>query len=204
MTSPEIEPAPFLGVVFDLDGVVRHYDRRHEADIERRFGMPPGSLLHLAFGGELGRAFMQGAFDHQEFARRLAPLLGSTEAADEFVSMRAEVDPAAVALVRAVQALVPTALLTNGSVRTRQELDDAGLHDAFHHVVNSAETGIPKPAPGAFHAVLEVLGTPVGRTAFIDDHLPNVDGAAAVGMVAHHYSDLNELREFLATGGLRV
>ena len=32
-------------VIFDLDGVIRHYDRNHERDIEVRFGLAPGTLL---------------------------------------------------------------------------------------------------------------------------------------------------------------
>jgi len=189
-------------VIFDLDGVVRHYDRVHERSIESRFGLEAGSLLRIGFGGDLGRSFMCGEIDHGQFARSLGELLESPGAAAEFVAMRAEVDPAAVALVRSLQARLPVALLTNGSLRTRHELAEAGLGDAFDHVFNSAETGAPKPHPQAYLNVLEVLGTPPQLTGFIDDHLPNVEGAEAVGIVGHHYRGLGDLMKFLGGHGL--
>ena len=191
-------------VVFDLDGVIRHYDRAHERDIEQRFGLIPGSLVATAFGGSLGHDFMCGRIDHARFADQLGSLLRSAEAAAEFVEMRAEVDHEAVAVVRALQAMMPVALLTNGSTRTQLELAEAGLHDAFHHVFNSAETGVPKPDPRAYLNVVEALGSPVGRTAFVDDFPHNVEGAIAVGMVGHHYRGLDGLMAFLADHGVEM
>ncbi|MFN8050012.1 MAG: HAD-IA family hydrolase [Acidimicrobiales bacterium] len=204
MVRPHSDPPRLDAVVFDLDGVVRHYDREHERDIELRHGLERGSLLHHAFGGELGQSFMRGEFDHDEFARRLASPLGSVAAAEEFVSMRAVVDDEAVALVRRLQERMPVALLTNGSVRTREELSDAGLHDAFDHVFNSAETGVPKPLAQAYLNVVEALGVPAARTAFIDDHDPNVAGAVDAGLVGHLYVGLDEVRRFLAGHGVPV
>lgn len=189
-------------VVFDLDGVIRHYDRVHEREIEKRFGLVPGSLVTTAFGGRLGHDFMCGRIDHSGFAEQLGPLIGSAEAAAEFVEMRAEVDHEAVSVVRALQAMMPVALLTNGSTRTHLELDEAGLHDAFQHVFNSADTGFPKPDPRAYLNVIEALGSPVGRTAFVDDFPRNVDGALAVGMVGHHYRGLDGLVTFLSDHGV--
>jgi putative hydrolase of the HAD superfamily len=183
-------------VIFDLDGVIRHYDRTHERDIEARYGLAPGSLLATAFGGETGHDFMCGRIDHDEFERRLSGPLGAGAAA-EFVAMRAVVDPEAVALVRHLQVRMPVALLTNGSTRTRSELAEAGLSDAFHQVFNSAETGVPKPHVQAYLNVVEALGQHPSATAFVDDHPPNVDGAVAAGLVGHHFVGLAELRVFL-------
>lgn len=187
-------------VIFDLDGVIRHYDRAHEARIERRHGLAPGTLVSSAFGADAGREFMCGRLDHEEFAVAIGDIVGAA-AAGELVAMRAVVDHEAVRLVRDLQARVPVALLTNGSVRTDRELEEAGLHDAFHHVVNSAVTGIPKPEPGAYLHALAALGTDPAATAFVDDHEPNVAGAAAVGLVGHLYTGLGPLRRFLADHG---
>jgi glucose-1-phosphatase len=194
--------AALTAVIFDLDGVIRHYDRAHEREIERRHRLEAGSLLRVAFGGTLGRSFMCGELDHDAFGAALGEQLGNPEAAAEFVAMRAEVDPDAVALVRALQSLMPVALLTNGSLRTRDELADAGLHDAFDHVFNSAETGVPKPEGRAHLNVVEALGRPAASTAFIDDHQPNVDGAMAAGLVGHRYEGLYEVRSFLGAHGI--
>lgn len=182
--------------------MIRHYDRVVERAIEARHGLPLGSMLPIAFGGETGMAFMLGEIDHNEFEARLAVELASTGAARELVAMRAEVDHRAVDLVRTLRLDVPVALLTNGSVRTRVELEEAGIHDAFDHVFNSAETRSPKPQAQAYLNVIEALDATPHRTAFVDDHEPNVIGAARVGLVAHHYVDFSELHQFLAGHGL--
>lgn len=197
------DPAPLLdAVVFDLDGVIRHYDRVHEREIEQRHGLTPGSLLPTAFTSSAGHEFVCGRLDHDGFAMALAVLLDNEAAAVEFLAMRATVDHEAVALVRSVQAVVPVALLTNGSLRTRLELEEAGLHDAFDHVLNSAETGVPKPDPRAFLNAVEVLGSSAPRTAFVDDLAANVEGAVAVGLVGHLFVGLGDLRSFLGGHGL--
>ena len=195
-------PSGLEAIVFDLDGVIRHYDRAHEREIEQRWGLATGSLISTAFGGELGHSFMVGQIDHRGFELGLAELLGSDGAAAEFVAMRAEVDHEAVEIVRHAQGLLPVALLTNGSVRTREELDESGLHDAFDHIFNSAETGVPKPHARAYLNVLDVLGAPPAATAFVDDHEPNIVGAEQVGMRGHLYVGIEELRGFLRGNGI--
>lgn len=189
-------------MVFDLDGVVRHYDRAHERDIEVRHGLEAGTLLVTAFGGAIGRDFVCGRLDHVGFAAALAELIDCESAANEFVAMRAAIDHEAVALVRSVQELVPVALLTNGSLRTRQELAESGLHDVFDHVINSAETGIPKPESGSYLYAVEVLGATPAATAFVDDLEANVVGAVGVGLVGHHFVGLDPLRGFLRRHGV--
>lgn len=191
-------------VIFDLDGVVRHYDPAVARRIEKRHLLPAGSLVGTAFGGALGNSFVCGELDHYEFATLVGDLIGSRPAAFEFLAARAEVDLEAVALVRWLQKLMPVVLLTNGSLRTRTELAAAGLQDVFNHVFNSAETGVPKPQPGAYLNVIETIGIAAESTLFVDDHLPNVAGAREVGLIGHHFQGLIELRAFLAAQGVTV
>lgn len=189
-------------VIFDLDGVLRHYDRAYERRIEQRHGLAEGALFSSSFGSHLGRMFMRGELDHDQFAAGIAALVGSIEAATEFVATRATVDRDAVALVRRVRQRVPVALLTNGSLRTRIELDESGLGDAFDHIFNSAETGVTKPEAGAYLNVIAALGVKPSAAAFVDDHPPNVAGAVEVGMIGHHYTGLAGLQGFLRVHGL--
>ncbi|MEZ5321467.1 MAG: HAD family phosphatase [Microthrixaceae bacterium] len=191
-------------VIFDLDGVIRHYDRRQELAIERRHDLPAGSILTTAFGGPLGDAFQRGRIDRVEFTASLGEALGNTAAAREFMALRAEVDPGAVAVVAALQERVPVALLTNGSVHTRDELVEQGLDGVFEHVVNSAELGAKKPEPAAYRAALDLLGVEATRALFIDDHEPNVVGAREVGLRAHLYLGLASLTDELVGLGLRA
>jgi epoxide hydrolase-like predicted phosphatase len=58
------------------------------------------------------------------------------------------------------------------------------LRDAFSVVVDAAEEGMRKPAPGIYLRCAERLGLAPGRIVFIDDLTVNVEGARAVGMQA--------------------
>ena len=186
----------FDAYIFDLDGVVRHFDRMEEAAIERRHGLAPGSMIHAAFGSELGNEFICGRIDHPEFEARLATVIGPGAAA-ELLAMRPEVDHEVVSLIEALRADAPVALLTNGSTRTAHELAAAGLSAAFDMVVNSATLGIAKPAVEIYRHATGRLGVPPERTLFVDDRPLNIDGARTAGLVAHHFVGLDELRRFL-------
>ena len=177
----------FDAYIFDLDGVVRHFDRMEEAAIERRHGLAPGSMIHAAFGSELGNEFICG---------RLATVIGPGAAA-ELLAMRPEVDHEVVSLIEALRADAPVALLTNGSTRTAHELAAAGLAAVFDLVLNSATLGIAKPAVEIYRHATGRLGVPPERTLFVDDRPLNIDGARTAGLVAHHFVGLDELRRFL-------
>lgn len=195
--DPQAPAGRVEAVVFDLDGVIRHYDRVAQRRVEQRHDLAEGALFNAAFGGPLGRRFVRGELDHDEFALAIGDVVGSVTAATEFLALRADVDHAVVALISEVRSNVPVALLTNGSRRTRIELAETGLADAFDHVFNSAETGIPKPEPGAYLNVVAALGLSASAAAFVDDHPGNVAAAVELGMVGHHYLGIEQLRSFL-------
>jgi putative hydrolase of the HAD superfamily len=54
-------------------------------------------------------------------------------------------------------------------------------------VVDASDTGILKPDPLAYRLALDRLGLPVHAVVFVDDQLPNVEGARRVGLMAVHF-----------------
>ncbi len=56
-------------------------------------------------------------------------------------------------------------------------------------VVVSAEEGVTKPDPRIFQIACERAGMRPGELLFVDDHLPNVEAAAALGFHVLHYAD---------------
>ena len=76
-----------------------------------------------------------------------------------------------------------TALLTNNIPPLMARLRASGrLAAHFDVVIASCEFGACKPAPTIFRACLEALGVDAKDTLFVDDHPPNVAGAAVLGM----------------------
>lgn len=74
----------------------------------------------------------------------------------------------------------------------------APIFNLFDDIVVSGEEKLMKPDPAIYALALARFGLMPGEGFFIDDSLPNVEGARANGFVAHHFSDAKTLRTELA------
>jgi 2-haloacid dehalogenase len=104
-----------------------------------------------------------------------------------------------------------------GVVDILNELDAAGVplfaitnfHDAFfaafrasrpdvfgkfRDIVVSGEERMMKPDSAIYHLALDRFGLAAADAAFVDDSLPNVAGANAVGIHGLHFTDADSLR----------
>lgn len=103
-----------------------------------------------------------------------------------FSGMR--VESSMIDVVRTVRAAgVRTGLLSN-SWGLDYERD--GWDALFDAVVISGEVGLRKPEPAIYALASERLGLPCEQIVFIDDLRPNVQAAAAAGMVGVQHVDL--------------
>lgn len=66
----------------------------------------------------------------------------------------------------------------------------------------SYEMGELKPHASFYIKALEILGTPVEKTLFIDDRPENIAGAKEVGMQTYHFDNADSLRVLMQTYGL--
>jgi putative hydrolase of the HAD superfamily len=197
-------------LIVDLDGVIRHW-HGHELDaLARSAGLEPEELAGIAFERELLSAAMSGGVTFEEWAdeigRRSAALYGAD--ADTLTTGWAAlgwtVDLEVVALLREVRAAgrAKLALFSNASTRLEQDLESCGLHVEFDVVFNSARLKLAKPDVEAFRTVARLLEVPVERCLFVDDTLPNVDGARDAGMQSEPFTSVAELRSVLERAGL--
>jgi putative hydrolase of the HAD superfamily len=74
--------------------------------------------------------------------------------------------------------------------------------DKFSGVVVSAELGILKPSAEIYRNLLQQYKLTPAETLFIDDHLPNVEGAKQVGMHALQFTNAKECEKTLIKEGL--
>lgn len=61
-------------------------------------------------------------------------------------------------------------------------------------MVVSYQIKMLKPDPAIFHKAADILGIDPGQTLFIDDSLPNVEGAKKAGMEAYHFTSPADLK----------
>ena len=74
----------------------------------------------------------------------------------------------------------------------------------FEAVVVSAEVGMMKPHPEIFQHVLQHYRLHANETVFIDDHLPNIEAASALGMHTIHFVDAEDTAQQLQSYGLKI
>jgi HAD superfamily hydrolase (TIGR01509 family) len=185
-------------VVFDLDGVVRHWDNTINSSIEDRHGLPRGAILDTAFDVELGPAAVTGALDYETWAARIAERLDSPAAVAEWGQFRGHLDPDMLALVDAVRAGgCRVALLSNATTRLEADLEVLGIANRFDHIFNTARLGVAKPDHEVYRRVVDQLGVPPERIVFTDDTPDWAHAATEVGLVGIPFTGVHALREEL-------
>jgi len=192
-------------LIVDLDGVIRHWHNDEFVALAESVGLSNEELADIAFEPELLAAGMTGAVVFEDWAdeigRRAGALYGCDPAAVTagFTALGWTIDQEVVELIREVRAAgrVQVALFSNASTRLEADLESCALDGEFDVVFNSARLGLAKPDAEAFRMVASLLGVPVERCLFVDDTLPNVDGARDAGLQAEPFTTVTELRALL-------
>ncbi|WP_223624027.1 HAD family hydrolase [Microbacterium sp. EST19A] len=197
--------APIHAVLFDLDGVVRHFDAGYTADIEVEYGLTPGSVLEAAFEPRLLEQVTTGKISRGAWVDRVGATLGSTTAAEEWGRQPSTVDTEVLAIVDALRAAgIRTAILTNGTDTIPAEAAELGLIERFEAIFNSAEIGWAKPDERAFQHVLDALGLEASEVFFTDDSAGTLAGAEALGMPTHHFTSADGFLGALRAVGVAI
>lgn len=97
-------------------------------------------------------------------------------------------------LARAKAAGFRTGLLSNS---WGLDYNRAGWDQLFDAVVISGEVGLRKPEPEIYRLTADRLGLTPAECVFVDDIRSNITGAAAVGMIGVHHTDLSTTVEEL-------
>lgn len=189
-------------LVLDFGGVISRTMFETHDITERALGLAPGTL---AWRGPFDPAddapwqeMQAGRISERDYwllrTREVGRLVGEDwTRMDTFVrrARGAEPDavirPEAVAAVAAAQAAgCKLAVLSNEldlfyGTDFRRRLP---LLARFDLIVDATHTGVLKPDPWAYAAVVEALGVPAADCVFVDDQPRNVEGARRAGMQA--------------------
>jgi putative hydrolase of the HAD superfamily len=190
-------------VVFDLDGVIRHFDPQFVADVERRHALEQGAIMAAMFAEPGVTDVTTGRITREAWVAGVGEVIGAPGAAAEWGDQVPHVDPGMLALADELRARGRTvAVLTNGTDRIPAEVADQGIACRVDHVFNSAEIGHAKPDRRVFEHVLDVLGLTGPDVFFTDDSPAKLAGAVDVGMHTHAFVGRDELRQELVRLGV--
>ncbi|MFT4029190.1 MAG: HAD family phosphatase [Protaetiibacter sp.] len=108
------------------------------------------------------------------------------------------VEPGTVRLIEELHAGgTRLALLSNAGFDFGDPLRNAPVATLFERVFVSAELGMLKPEPEIYRHVASELGIEPNLMVFIDNKAVNVDGATAIGVTGHVFTEVARLRQFL-------
>lgn len=175
-------------MLFDLDGVLRHFDPSTAGRVEDLHGLDRGSIEAAAFAPGLLHAVTVGEITNREWVAAIGARIGSAAAAAVWRDQPFVVDTDILAVARDLRdAGLRVSILSNATDGLCAELAGTAVLDVVEQVFNSSELRIAKPAPDAFLAVTEALEVHPTAVVFVDDRVANVEAANALGMVGHHH-----------------
>jgi putative hydrolase of the HAD superfamily len=183
--------SPYTHYLFDLGQVLFRINR--SSPFEHWAAMTRTSAAELQRRFEDNPAlpdFERGKISNLAFYERLCEHLGVRLTFEQFRtgwnSVYSDVIPETVSRLKKLKGKATCVAFTNTNAvhceiwpyRYREELA------LFDRIFISSEIGLRKPDAEAFRFVLSSLGCEASNAVFIDDHLPNVEGARAVGIHA--------------------
>lgn len=180
---------PIDVVVFDMDGVIRHWLPEFIEAEEERLGLPTGVISAAAFADPGFHDVTVGRISAEKWADEIGETVAAAhdgvtaeEVSAVWLGSNWRVDDAVVELVRALQSAgTTTALFSNASSKLEADMEAMGVTTLFSVVANSSRIALAKPDVAAFEHVASMLGVAPDRLLFIDDRPENVAGAVEAG-----------------------
>jgi putative hydrolase of the HAD superfamily len=205
MTGRRTSASP-EGILVDVEGVLRVWDLAEVAEIERRYGVPVGSLEAVARAPErLGPALLGHVPDEQwrtSVAAALVPVAGDVsraiDLAADWGARLGRVDEAAAALIAQLRAELPVGFVANATTRFELDLVLLGLADAADAIVSSARAGVAQPDAAIYQLAAGMLGVAPEGCLYVSCEAAHVAGAERVGMRGHAYHGVAALRALLS------
>jgi 2-haloacid dehalogenase len=196
-------------VVFDVGNVLYGWDPdaflvRQVADDETRLRLIEEVDIygwHETLDG--GRPYAEAAAELSEKFPEYAALIAAWS--DRFGETISGPVPDMHALVAELDERgVPLFAITNFSADFWPpfQAQEQAFFSRFRDIVVSGEVKLLKPDPAIYYLALDRFGLKPAEALFVDDREINVEGALAVGMQAHLFTDAADLRARLAAEGL--
>ncbi|MFG2434593.1 HAD-IA family hydrolase [Streptomyces sp. NPDC048508] len=177
------------GVLFDLNGLFRHWCNTGARQSEELAGLLPGTIARYAYDHPSYRLARVGVLTDQQWADDVTERLVNDHgnhirgALAPWRRDRGEVDLAMCAILDRLRAQMPVGVLSNSTDALHDDLKFHGI--AFDHVMPSADLGVDKPSPLAYQLAAQRMGIGPTELAYFDDEPTFVQSAQAVGLNAH-------------------
>jgi putative hydrolase of the HAD superfamily len=189
-------------ILCDVGDVLILWDKEIPATIERRHGLPDGSLLFETLKSRAGRLATTGRITHEEWLREVTRYL-PCQAVLEWLAYHGDLNNDLISLLAmAREAGVGIHLLTNATSRLWDDLAYHGIRDFADRVYCSASIGLAKPDMRLYREVVKQVAVTPDRILYIEDTPSWAEAGRQIGMISHTYSGIPPLKLELAGLGL--
>lgn len=196
-------------VMFDFDGVLRHFQRERVGPIEEAAGLPVGSIRSAAFAGDLLSQAVTGVITDERWRELVTQRLqAENPESDAAVAVRewsagiGVIDAGMLAIIRACRVKTSVVLLSNATSRLPEDIRALNVDGEFDLIVNSSVVGAAKPDRRIFDHAIAEMKTLAGRTIFIDDTSEHVASAISIGITAFVHDSNESTRSRLVALGV--
>jgi putative hydrolase of the HAD superfamily len=201
---------PEIAALFwDIGGVIltNGWDTDSRDEAARRFGLDRADFERRHEGAfpdfEVGRITLDAYLDRAIFFQPRPFTLDDFKAF--MFSRSSENAPARAVLdeVTAAGGCLLAALNNEGREINAYRIERFHLERNFTVFLSSCYLGLRKPEESIYRRALEITHRAPEESVFIDDRLPNVEGARRVGMNVIHFQNAAQLRGELARCGVQ-
>ncbi len=181
---------PTPSILCDIGNVIVSFDFRIASSrLAARSDCPEDALFDRLH--HLKLPFEDGQIDDQTFITQAIEAIGFKDSAAEFIQIWCDIFAPNLALTRTLEQLAsshPLFLLSNTSGLHKDFLfAQFPVFNLFRGGVYSYSAKASKPGPEIFQIAIEQLDLDPAQTFYIDDLLPNIETAARLGFITHHY-----------------
>ncbi len=174
-------------VIFDLAGVVLFPIRgTFNSLLAERLQVPEEDVQRVMSSQTNDRWDMNEISNEEFYTYMLTELdqpLEKKTVIRKFVIDDFFVDQEMLTLVQELRKSYTTALLTNFPAHVHDFMQRSWhMHDAFDHIIVSADVGLVKPDARIYQLTLERVGCLAHEAVFIDDRKANTDAAQELGI----------------------
>lgn len=177
-------------MLIDLGGVLLEIDIKSTLDKYRALRAPDADQLDYGKEGQdiWFSRLDRGEVSISEFAQGLKGSFQLQATEEEIIKIWADllkpVFPGRIAAIRELSKKYNLALLSNTSEYHFGLYGEecAPMFEQMDHVFTSFEMGLSKPDADIYEEALRRSGWKAEETLFLDDSLPNIEGAQAVGI----------------------
>jgi HAD superfamily hydrolase (TIGR01509 family) len=189
----------FRAVFFDVGGVLKTTSVSSLEPWERRFGWTKGGLEEAIYYDPACQRAMIGQGPTADIWPSVRGRFDVDD--EEFEALKADYVQAMRSLswdremldfIRELKPRCRTGIISNAF--PGQGLEQQIEIGVFDVIVLSAEEGVAKPDAELYRRALERLGVSAADAIFVDDMLPNIEGAQAVGMHGILYTSRTDVR----------